>query len=141
MHIGSTGLSYLVGGCSWQSQADIGTWHCTGPKGVQIVGFLNGTCAGLMWRFRALGLVVQKTLPISPGALEIPPVCPEKKMGRSWQVIPIIALPWRVKMSPRWPPNSNCGLCNCGSHHTTRVCSSLKECVSAWVPAQRCHGL
>ena len=69
MHIGSTGPSYLVGSCSWQSQADIGTWHCTGPKGVQIVGFLNGTCAGLMWTWRALWLVVQKTLPISPGAL------------------------------------------------------------------------
>ena len=59
-HMDSTGLSYLVGGCSWHFLANTGTWCCTGPKCGRMVGFLNGARAGPMRRFRALWHVVKK---------------------------------------------------------------------------------
>ena len=103
-HISSTGLSYLVAGCSWQFRADTGPGIAhAGPVCVQIVGFLNGACAGLMWRFRALWLVVKTPCPSRQVPHDTPCLSQQTK-GRSQQVVPIIVPPWPVGMSPRCPP-------------------------------------
>ena len=101
-HMDSTGLSYLVGGCSWHFLANTGTWCCTGPKCGRMVGSLNGARAGPMRRFHTLWQVVKKPCPSRQVPHDTPRLSRQTK-GRSQQVVPIIVPPWPVGMSPRCP--------------------------------------